>query len=79
MPQNPGETVDSSRFRACVCHSMQWAFVRITRRLASITKPEPLERCCRRRCQGKEKFGVLWTHHTWAVLRPLFLHGHGCS
>ena len=50
----------------CVCHSMQWAFVRITRRFASIMKPEPLERYCRRRCHGKEKLGVLWTHQTSA-------------
>ena len=50
----------------CVCHSMQWAFVRITRRFASIMKPEPLERYCRRRCHGKEKLGVLCTHQTSA-------------
>lgn len=29
-------------------------------------KPEPLERYCRRRCHGKEKLGVLWTHQTSA-------------
>mmetsp|Transcript_57048 Transcript_57048/g.150105 ORF Transcript_57048/g.150105 Transcript_57048/m.150105 type:complete len:211 (+) Transcript_57048:1050-1682(+) len=48
----------------CTAHSMQCALVRITFFCLSMQKPEPLERYCRRLCQGSEKFGVLWTHQT---------------